>query len=149
MRAVVQRSKVASVMVRQEVIGRIDHGLVVFLGVAADDHSKDADYLADKILGLRIFDDADGKMNLGLAEVQGDLLVVSQFTLYGDARKGKRPSFVHAAKEEQGRQLYDYFIQRVSGHGSRVATGSFGADMQVSLVNDGPVTLLLDSRKLF
>jgi D-aminoacyl-tRNA deacylase len=149
MRAVIQRSRQASVTVDQRLVGSIEHGLVVLLGVAAEDTPADADYLLEKILGLRIFDDAEGKMNLGLAQVGGELLIVSQFTLLGDARKGRRPSFIKAAGPELGRSMYEYFIGRAKEQGGRVATGEFGADMQVALINDGPVTILLDSQKLF
>lgn len=150
MRAVVQRSRAASVTIAGEVVGAIDHGLVVLLGVADDDSPRDAEQLAEKVVGLRIFDDADGKMNLSVTDVQGGLLVISQFTLLGDARKGKRPSFIRAAPPELGEALYEEFIEQLRGRGvEHVATGKFGADMQVALVNDGPVTILLDSRKLF
>lgn len=150
MRAVVQRSLEASVTVAGDVIGAIDFGLVILLGVADDDSPKDAEQLAEKVVGLRIFDDADGKMNLSVADVQGGLLVISQFTLLGDARKGKRPSFIRAAAPELGEALYENFIEQLRGRGvGQIATGRFGADMQVALINDGPVTILLDSRKLF
>ncbi len=149
MRAVIQRSCQASVTVDQRLVGKIDRGLVVLLGVAAEDTPADADYLLEKIVGLRIFDDAEGKMNLALADIEGELLVVSQFTLLGDSRKGRRPSFIKAAGPELGRSLYEYFIERAKEQGGNVATGEFGANMQVALVNDGPVTILLDSQKLF
>lgn len=145
MRAVVQRAARARVDVDDEAVGSIERGLLVLLGVQAPDTQRDADYLAAKIVGLRIFNDAHGKMNLDLRDVQGGVLVVSQFTLYGDARKGRRPSFVQAAPPEQARQLYEYFLAATARHGVPVAHGVFGAHMQVHLVNDGPVTLLLDS----
>ena len=139
MRAVVQRVSQARVDVNGETVGAVERGLLVLLGVQAPDTARDADYLAAKIVSLRIFNDAQGKMNLDLHDVQGGVLVVSQFTLYGDARKGRRPSFVQAAR------LYEYFLEAVARHGVPVAHGVFGAHMQVHLVNDGPVTLLLDS----
>ena len=145
MRAVVQRAARARVDVDDEAVGSIERGLLVLLGVQAPDTQRDADYLAAKIVGLRIFNDAQGKMNLDLRDVQGGVLVVSQFTLYGDARKGRRPSFVQVAPPEQARQLYEYFLEATARHGVPVAHGVFGAHMQVHLVNDGPVTLLLDS----
>lgn len=120
---------------------------MVLLGVSVDDRHGDADYLIDKIAGLRIFDDADGKMNLSLTEIGGSLLVVSQFTLYGDTRRGRRPSFIKAASGESANELYEYFIERARQLISNVATGVFGAMMEVELVNDGPVTIILDSEK--
>ena len=149
MRACVQRVSQAQVTVAGETVGRIGHGLVVLLGVAADDTAADASYLADKLVGLRIFEDADGKMNLGLLEAGGAMLVVSQFTLLGDCRKGRRPSFTDAAGPELAETLYETFVAAVSGLGVNVATGRFRQNMRVSLENDGPVTLLLDSRKRF
>ena len=149
MRACVQRVSEAQVSVAGEVQGQIGPGLMVLLGVAADDTPEDARQLADKIVGLRIFDDADGKMNLALAEVQGSLLVVSQFTLLGDCRKGRRPSYTDAAPPELAEALYEQFVAAAKELGAPVATGKFRTHMQVSLVNDGPVTLLLDSRKRF
>ncbi|MEZ6093694.1 MAG: D-aminoacyl-tRNA deacylase [Pirellulaceae bacterium] len=149
MRAVVQRSGRATVTVSGNLVGEIEKGLVVLLGVAHEDTTKDADALLEKIVSLRIFDDADGKMNLSLDDVGGELLVVSQFTLFGDARKGRRPSFVQAAGPEHGKQLYEHFVAVAKGQGRGVSTGEFGADMQVALVNDGPVTILLDTTKLF
>ncbi len=149
MRAVVQRSRAAHVSVEGQVVGQIDHGLVVLIGVAADDTAEDARWLADKIRGLRIFSDADGKMNLDLPEAGGAVLAISQFTLLGDARKGRRPSFIAAAGAGQGEQLYQLVVDELRRAGVDVATGIFQADMQVQLVNDGPVTILLDSRKVF
>jgi D-aminoacyl-tRNA deacylase len=149
MRAVVQRVTRAHVSVDGETIGRIERGLLVLLGVAQSDSQTDGDYLAEKIAGLRIFEDADRKMNLAVAEVGGSILVVSQFTLYGDVRKGKRPSFDEAARPERAQELYEYFVGRIRALGLRCETGRFQADMQVELVNDGPVTILLDSEKKF
>lgn len=149
MRACVQRVSRAEVIVDGESVGRIDGGLLVLLGVSHDDSQEDAHYLADKVAELRIFPDDDEKMNRSLAETRGAMLVVSQFTLYGDCRKGRRPSFVDAAPPEQGEQLYLEFVDAVRDRGFEVATGRFRAKMEVSLVNDGPVTMLLDSKKLF
>ncbi len=149
MRACVQRVSEARVEVAGEICGQIDRGLLVLLGVAADDTPDDARQLADKIAGLRIFDDADGKMNLALADVGGAMLVVSQFTLLGDCRKGRRPSFVGAAPPELAEALYEVFVAAVAGQGITVATGRFRQHMLVSLTNDGPVTLLIDSRREF
>lgn len=145
MRAVVQRVSRARVDVDGNTVGAIERGLLVLLGVQIPDTERDADYLAAKIVGLRIFNDAQGKMNLGLQDVQGGVLVVSQFTLYGDARKGRRPSFVQAAPPQQAEHLYEYFLEAAARQNVPVAHGVFGANMQVHLVNDGPVTLLLDS----
>jgi D-aminoacyl-tRNA deacylase len=149
MRACVQRVIRAQVEVDDELCGEIRGGLLVLLGVAADDTADDARQLADKIMGLRIFDDAEGKMNLALADVGGAMLVVSQFTLLGDCRKGRRPSFVAAAAPELAENLYQAFVDAVASQSIEVATGRFRQHMQVSLTNDGPVTMLLDSRKLF
>ena len=145
MRAVVQRVSQARVDVDGDTVGAIEGGLLVLLGVQAPDTERDADYLAAKIVSLRIFNDAQGKMNLDLQQVRGGVLVVSQFTLYGDTRKGRRPSFVQAAPPEQAEHLYEYFLEAAARHAVPVAHGVFGAHMQVYLVNDGPVTLLLDS----
>jgi D-aminoacyl-tRNA deacylase len=149
MRAVIQRVSSAKVTVEDEITGHIARGLLVLVGVTATDTETDADYLADKIAGLRIFEDADGKMNLSVAQIHGSILTVSQFTLYGDARKGRRPSFDSAARPEQAKQLYDYFVEKIRAAGLPCETGRFQAEMQVELVNDGPVTILLDSSKLF
>ena len=149
MRAVVQRVSHAKVSVNGEVTGEIGRGLLILLGVASGDAPADADYLADKIVGLRIFEDSSGKMNLAVAEVGGALLVVSQFTLYGDVRRGKRPSFDGAAAPQAARQLYEYFVEKVRAAGLRCETGLFQETMQVELVNEGPVTILLDSAKTF
>jgi D-aminoacyl-tRNA deacylase len=149
MRAVVQRVSRARVTVGNDVVGDIGRGLLVLLGVAREDTEADADYLAEKITGLRVFEDSDGKMNLSLRDAEGGMLVVSQFTLYGDVRRGKRPSFDQAAPPEEARQLYEYFVERIRAAGLRCETGKFQATMQVELVNDGPVTILLDSSKAF
>ncbi len=149
MRAVVQRVSRARVTVAGEVTGEIDSGLMVLIGVSEDDSQDDAAYLADKIVSLRIFPDGEGKMNLSLAEAGGKMLVVSQFTLYGDCRKGRRPSFIKAARPELAESLYRVFVVEVQGRGIQVATGRFQARMEVELVNDGPVTLLVDSQKEF
>jgi D-tyrosyl-tRNA(Tyr) deacylase len=146
MRACLQRVREASVTVAGEVTGRIELGMLVLLGVAADDTEADVQQLADKIAGLRIFDDAQGKMNLALADVGGAMLVVSQFTLLGDCRKGRRPSFDAAAGPELAERLYDAFVANVAGRGICVATGRFRQHMDVALVNDGPVTLIVDTR---
>lgn len=147
MRAVVQRVSRAKVTVADEVTGQIGCGLMVLLGVGAHDKESDADYLIDKIVGLRIFTDVDGKMNLSLGEAEGSLLIVSQFTLYGDTRGGRRPSFVGAAKGNEARKLYEYFVANAREMTKSVSTGIFGAMMDVELVNDGPVTIILDSEK--
>jgi len=149
MRACVQRVSQASVTVDNRAVGQISRGLLVLLGVSSDDTEHDARQLADKIRGLRIFEDADEKMNLSLEEIGGAMLVVSQFTLYGDCRKGRRPSFTAAAPPELAEQLYNTFIAAVGVRGLRVETGLFRAHMHVALINDGPVTLLLDSRRMF
>ena len=149
MRAVVQRVTRARVTVEGEITGEIENGLVVLLGVARDDTREDADYLAAKIAALRIFDDADGRMNVSVKDCNGGLLVVSQFTLYGDVRRGSRPSWSDAAGPEIAEPLYDYFVETSRKLLARVETGSFRKTMQVELVNDGPVTILLDSRKGF
>ena len=149
MRAVVQRVSRAKVMVSGETTGEIGLGLLVLLGVGKEDMRAEADYLAEKIIGLRIFEDTAGKMNLGVLDVSGGVLVVSQFTLYGDVRRGKRPSFDAAAPPQQARELYEYFVEKIRAAGLRCETGRFQEMMQVELVNDGPVTILLDSAKGF
>lgn len=149
MRAVVQRVSRARVTVEDWVAGEIGHGLLVLLGVGRADTEADTEYLAEKIAGLRVFEDHDGKMNLSVLEVDGSVLAVSQFTLYGDVRKGKRPSFDSAAPPEQAKRLYELFVDRIRAAGLRCETGRFQAMMQVELVNDGPVTILLDSTKAF
>jgi D-tyrosyl-tRNA(Tyr) deacylase len=149
MRAVVQRVSRAQVTVNGEITGEVRRGLLVLLGVGQADTEADADYLADKIAGLRIFEDEGGKMNLSVADVRGAVLAVSQFTLYGDVRRGKRPSFDAAARPERARELYEYFVGRIRAAGLPCETGRFQEMMQVELVNDGPVTILLDSGKAF
>ena len=145
MQAVVQRVTQSSVTVAGHEVGAICAGLMVLLGVAHDDTEKEAVWLADKIMHLRIFEDDDGKMNRSLMDIGGDMLVVSQFTLLGDCRKGRRPSFIHAAPPDQAEALYQYFVQRVRKAGIEVATGKFRAHMEVSLINDGPVTLIVST----
>lgn len=149
MRAVVQRVSRARVSVNQQVTGKIRLGLLVLLGVGHEDTEADAGYLAEKILGLRIFEDVDGKMNRSVVEVGGSVLTVSQFTLYGDVRRGKRPSFDAAAPPQQARRLYELFVERIRAAGLGCETGRFQEMMQVELVNEGPVTILLDSGRLF
>lgn len=149
MRAVVQRVKRARVEVNGRITGEIGPGLLIFLGVGEEDTEKDCDYLANKIVHLRIFSDDQGLMNLSLIEIEGAVLVVSQFTLWGDCRKGRRPSFTRAARPEKARELYEYFIGILRGKGLKVSTGEFQEMMDVHLVNDGPVTLILDSSKTF
>lgn len=149
MRAVVQRVQEARVEIEGETIGAIDGGLLVLLGVTHNDTENDAKYLAEKIAGLRIFEDADDKMNLSVQDTGGSILSVSQFTLFGDCRRGRRPSFTEAARPEQGQALYEAFNAALRAQGLEVATGQFQAHMAVSLVNDGPVTMLLDSTKQF
>jgi D-tyrosyl-tRNA(Tyr) deacylase len=144
--AVIQRSKNASVRVDDSVVGEIDHGLVILLGVFQEDSEPDAEFLVSKIAGLRIFNDSEGKMNRSIKDVGGSALVISQFTLCGDWRKGRRPSFINAADPDRGKALYDYFIERVKKENISVATGIFGAMMDVSLINDGPVTFVLDTK---
>ena len=146
MRACVQRVSEASVTVDGQLVGRIGPGLLVLLGVAQNDTLDDVRCLADKLVGLRVFEDPQGKMNLALSDIGGAMLVVSQFTLLGDCRKGRRPSFVNAAPPELAEQLYESFVAAVGAQGIPVATGRFRADMKVALINDGPVTLLLDTR---
>jgi D-tyrosyl-tRNA(Tyr) deacylase len=145
MRAVVQRVQQAAVLVEGQAVGRIGRGLLVLLGVGYEDDTPQARWMAEKIAGLRIFEDDQGKMNLDLTQVGGAMLVVSQFTLYGDCRKGRRPSFIEAAPPEKAVSLYETFIQAMREHGIEVQTGRFGASMQVELVNDGPVTLIVQS----
>ena len=149
MRAVVQRVTEASVRVAGETVGSIGRGLVVLLGVAVGDTEADADSLADKVLNLRVFPDDAGHMNRSVLDVSGGLLVVSQFTLLGDARRGRRPSYIEAAPPDEADRLYQYFVSRLRPSGLEIATGVFRAMMDVALVNQGPVTILLDSRKTF
>ena len=146
MRAVVQRVKESSVTSAGETVGKIESGLLVLLGVAKEDNIKDAAYLAEKIINLRIFEDENGKMNRSLLETGGEMLVVSQFTLLGDCRKGRRPSFINAAPPDEADRLYEYFVKKVRQTGISTQTGRFRAMMEVALVNDGPVTLVVDSK---
>lgn len=149
MRAVIQRVINSKVSVENKVVGQIQHGLMVLLGVGLEDSFSDADYLTEKIFNLRIFEDNDEKMNKSLLDVGGEILVVSQFTLYGDCRKGKRPSFDKAARPEKAKELYEYFLDKCTQHGIIAQTGIFQAHMLVDISNDGPVTILLDSKKEF
>jgi len=149
MRAVLQRVSRAKVTVEGEITGEIGKGILVLLGVSREDSEKEAVYLLEKTLNLRIFEDENDKMNLSLLDVAGELLVVSQFTLYGDARKGRRPSYIEAAAPERANRLYEFFVSEASKRLARVATGRFQAMMDVELVNDGPVTILLDTDKTF
>ncbi|MBL8151539.1 MAG: D-tyrosyl-tRNA(Tyr) deacylase [Blastocatellia bacterium] len=149
MRAVVQRVAKAMVSVDGEVVGKIGSGILLLLGVSSTDNEADADYLLEKILNLRIFRDKQGKMNLSLLDSSGQLLVVSQFTLFGDCRKGRRPSYSSAATPAQAEKLYNYFVEKAKGYGVKTETGRFQAMMDVELINDGPVTLLIDSQKSF
>lgn len=149
MRAVVQRVSKANVKVNENIVGEINKGLLVFLGVGQEDEYNDLDYMIDKILGLRIFEDDNGKMNLSVEDVKGEVLIVSQFTLYGDVRKGKRPSFTSSAHPEIAEKMYEEFIVKCREKGIKTETGVFGAHMEVDLINDGPVTILIDSKKNF
>lgn len=149
MRAVVQRVKNAKVEVDDKEIGAIDSGLLVFLGIGNEDSMDDIDYLIDKIVNLRIFEDKEDKMNLSAMDLGKDIMVVSQFTLYGDCRKGKRPNFLNAAPPDKAERLYDVFINKIKKYDLNIETGEFKAMMDVDLVNDGPVTLLIDSKKEF
>ena len=146
MRVVIQRSKKATVTIEEKVHGSIDHGMVILLGIEHEDDRSDADWLIQKILGLRIFSDDEGKMNLSIAETRGSILLISQFTLHASTKKGNRPSFIKAARPEQAIPLYEYFIEQL-GHHIHVETGAFGADMQVASINDGPVTIIIDSKQ--
>ncbi len=149
MRAVVQLVSQASVTVEQETTGAIAAGLVVLLGISQDDTEKDAQYLVEKIANLRIFPDQEQLMNRSILDVAGEMLIISQFTLYGDCRKGRRPSYSKAARPEQAKALYDFFIQKTSQLGIKTATGRFQAMMKIALINDGPITIMLDSKKSF
>ena len=149
MRAVVQRVKSASVEVSGKALGTIGHGIVVLLGISAEDSVEDTEYLVNKILKLRIFENEDRKMDLNISDVNGEVLVVSQFTLYGDCRKGNRPSYDKAGKPEYARSVYFSFLEKIRESGLKVEEGEFGAFMEINLSNSGPVTILLDSKKLF
>jgi len=149
MRAVIQRVKSAQVIVNEEIIGSIGFGLLVLLGISREDNCDDANYLVEKTINLRIFDDQEGKMNRSLSDVGGEMLIVSQFTLIADCRKGRRPSFTAAAEPPEAKKLYQYFIERVKEQGITVATGEFQTLMEVGLINNGPVTILMDSKKAF
>lgn len=148
MRAVIQRVKEAEVRVDDSVTGKINNGLLVFLGVAEDDTDKDLNYLIDKSVNLRIFEDNQGKMNLSLRDIEGEMLVISQFTIMGDARKGRRPSFTGAGNPVKAEAYYNKFIEQIKSTDIKVESGVFAADMDIELINDGPVTILLDSTKL-
>ncbi len=148
MRFVIQRVKEASVTVEHEIIGKIGHGLLVFVGVSDTDNQQIADKMIDKLTKLRIFDDEEGKTNLAAADVEGEFLITSQFTLYADCRKGNRPSFVKAGKPDAANALYEYVISEIQGKGFHTEHGSFGADMKVALINDGPFTIFLDSEEI-
>lgn len=149
MKALIQRVQSAKVEIEEEITGEISVGLLVLLGVKHDDSMKDAEYLIEKICGLRIFSDAEGRFNDSLEDVCGEVLIVSQFTLYADTRKGRRPGFTESARPEIAIPLYESFIEKFKGRGIKVQTGRFGADMKVSLLNDGPVTIMLDSEDKF
>jgi len=149
MRSVIQRVKQASVIVKGEIVGKISTGLMVLLAVGRDDGEKDVTWMVDKLVGLRIFEDEVGKMNLSVQDVGGDILLVSQFTLYGDCRSGKRPSFTSAAPPERAKALFERIVEATRSRGLKVETGVFQAEMDVQMINDGPVTLLLDSEKKF
>lgn len=146
MRAVIQRVKESSVVVKNRIVGKISAGLLVFLGVSTTDRLQDVEFLSDKIVNLRIFEDQNEKMNRSLLETGGEMLVVSQFTLMGDCRKGRRPSFIHAARPDEADRLYQSFVKRIQEKGIIVQTGRFRARMDVSLINDGPVTLIIESK---
>lgn len=149
MRAVVQRVSKAEVLVDKTSLGKINKGLLVFLGVAEEDSDTDINYMVDKTMNLRIFEDENDKMNLSVQDIKGEILVISQFTLHGDARKGRRPSFSNAGNPQKAERLYNQYIQSLRDNGITVESGRFAAYMEVSLINDGPVTILLDSTKLF
>ena len=149
MRVVIQRVREASVKINDEIVGEIQQGLLVLLGIEHVDSELDADYLIQKLIHLRIFGDDEGKMNLSVSDISGDLLIVSQFTLFADTKKGNRPSFIHSARPEQARPLYEYFLSQLKKEFSgKIENGVFGANMQVELINDGPVTIIIDSKDL-
>ncbi len=148
MRAVVQRVTESRVIVDDQIVGQIGKGFMVLLGVSCRDGMEDVKYMAEKVVNLRVFEDADEKMNLSLLDVGGELLVVSQFTLYGDCRKGRRPSFIEAARPEQANELYENFVEECRRLGVKTETGTFQADMKVDILNDGPVTLIVDSERI-
>ncbi len=149
MRAVVQRVKSANVKVNEKIIGQIEHGILLLLGVEESDNDKDLEYMSDKVPNLRIFEDENGKMNKSLLDIQGSILVISQFTLLGDARKGRRPSFIAAAQPDKAIPMYEKYINTMKEKGIHTQAGEFGADMKVELINDGPVTIMIDSKKMF
>ena len=149
MRAVVQRVTYSSVEVNGEIVGRINKGFNVLIGISKDDTEEDMNYIRDKIINLRVFSDENDKMNLSLLDIKGDILLISQFTLYGDARKGRRPNFMNALGGDEAKNFYDKFVNMMKETGLKVETGLFGADMKVDIKNDGPVTILLDSSKNF
>ena len=147
MRVVIQRVREASVKINDEIVGEIQQGLLVLLGIEHVDSELDADYLIQKLIHLRIFGDDEGKMNLSVSDISGDLLIVSQFTLFADTKKGNRPSFIRSARPEQARPLYEYFLSQLKkSFSGKIENGVFGADMQVELINDGPVTIIMDSK---
>ena len=149
MRIVIQRVREASVKINDEIVGEIQQGLLVLLGIEHVDSELDADYLIQKLIHLRIFGDDEGKMNLSVSDISGDLLIVSQFTLFADTKKGNRPSFIRSARPEQARPLYDYFLSQLKkSFSGKIENGVFGANMQVELINDGPVTIIIDSKDL-
>lgn len=149
MRIVIQRVREASVKINDEIVGEIQQGLLVLLGIEHVDSELDADYLIQKLIHLRIFGDEEGKMNLSVSDISGDLLIVSQFTLFADTKKGNRPSFIRSARPEQARPLYDYFLSQLNRlFSGKIENGVFGANMQVELINDGPVTIIMDSKHL-
>lgn len=149
MRSVVQRVTKAKVSVEEEVVGKIENGLMILLGIEDNDEIKDIEYMVDKVINLRIFEDEDGKMNKSVIDTGGSILAVSQFTLLGDARKGRRPSFINAALPEKAIPLYELFLKKIQEKNINIQQGIFGAEMQVELINDGPVTILLDSKRVF
>lgn len=149
MRAVIQRVKHSSVTVDDEIIGKIGEGLLIFVGVAPNDDESDIDYIFKKSLELRIFEDENGKMNLSVSDIGGEILLISQFTLFGDCRKGRRPSFASSCEPIKAEQMYNKLLEKMRQSGIKTECGSFGADMKIELLNDGPVTMLLDSEKLF